>query len=110
MDKTIYVWIDTIPYIHEISRLIKDRQRTMPHPSQNEHSSKKASAEVISPLSIQGSRRGQDRLRPERRRLRKVSLLGLALIAVLALGGWLLHYLKSRPHYCRTGYPAGCRR
>ncbi|MGD8270374.1 MAG: hypothetical protein PVH69_09375 [Desulfobacterales bacterium] len=69
----------------------------MPHPSQNEHSSKKASAEVISPLSIQGPRRGQDRLRPERRRLRNVLLLGLGLIAVVALGGWLLHYLTSHP-------------
>ncbi|MGB5423792.1 MAG: hypothetical protein WBN03_16635, partial [Desulfobacterales bacterium] len=77
--------------------LIKDRQKTMTHPSQNENPSKKASAEVISPVSIQGPSHGQDRLRPERRRLRNVSLLGLVLIAILALGGWFLHYLKSHP-------------
>ena len=58
----------------------------MPHPSQNEHPSKKGSAEVISPLSIQGPSRGQDRLRPERHRLRNVLLLGLVLIAIVALG------------------------
>jgi eukaryotic-like serine/threonine-protein kinase len=69
----------------------------MPHPSQNEHPSKKGSAEVISPLSIQGPSRGQDRLRPERHRLRNVLLLGLVLIAIVALGGWLLHYLKFNP-------------
>ena len=77
--------------------MIKDRQKTIPHPSPDEYPPKKTSAEVISPLSIQGPSREQDRVPPERRRLRNISLLSVVLIAVIALGGWFLHDLKSNP-------------
>jgi tetratricopeptide (TPR) repeat protein len=69
----------------------------MPHPSRKKSASKKTTAEVITPQSIQGPSRAPHHPPLERHRLQKVSLLGLILITVIALGGWLLYYLKTHP-------------
>jgi tetratricopeptide (TPR) repeat protein len=69
----------------------------MPHSLNDDDASKKASAEIISPLAIHGPGLGQEHSKPKGRGLRIVSLLGVTLIAAVALGGWLLYNPKSQP-------------
>lgn len=73
------------------------QQKTMTHSSKNEYPSKKASPEVINPLSIQGAGRRGDRHQVENRRRPTVFLFSFFLITVLALGGWLLITIQSNP-------------
>ena len=56
---------------------------------------KKASPEIINPLSIQNAPRGHDDHPTEKHRYLTVLSFSLFLIAVIAIGGWIFTYLKS---------------
>ena len=69
----------------------------MPHPSRKKGASKKATAEVIVPQSIQGPNNAPHYPPSGRHRHRLVPLFGLILMTVIALAGWLLFHLKTHP-------------